>query len=75
MHGGGFYPLSRRPSLSEMEESLSMLRRWRSDFEKKLDENEGMLDENDPVQNEYTRLLFIIFGGLSRIHAGERVRF
>lgn len=52
MFGGGFYPISRRPSLSEMEESLSILRRWRSEFEKKLDENEGILDENDPVQNE-----------------------
>ncbi len=52
MFRGDFNPISRRPSLREMEESLSILKRWRSEFEKKLDENEGMLDENDPVQNE-----------------------
>ena len=66
MFSGGFYPNSRRPSLREMEESLSILRRWRSEFGKRLDENEGMLDENDPIQNEvYAYALYHIWAAFS----------
>lgn len=66
MYGGGFYPLSRRHSLREMEESLSILKRWQSEFEKRLDENEGKVDENDPIQNEvYVYALYHIWAAFS----------
>ncbi len=66
MYGGGFYPLSRRPSLSEMEESLNRLKRLQSEFEKRLDENEGKLDDSDPVQNEaYAFALYHLWAAFS----------
>ena len=66
MYGGGFYPLSRRPSLSEMEESLNRLKRLQSEFEKRLDENEGKLDDSDPVQNEaYVFALYHLWAAFS----------
>lgn len=66
MFGGVFFPISRRSSLREMEESLSKLKRLQSELEKRLDESEGKLDDSELMQNEvYAFALYHLWAAFS----------
>ena len=66
MFEGGSSPASGRPSLRDMEESLRKMKKLRSDFKKSLERNEGVLDENDPVQiTMYAFALYSLWAAFS----------